>query len=78
MPVRASPEVLKIVHNVALNFHPAFIPLNQLLGAIYRGIKVRLIVKRNIAIERMIFNNPALPQAINSLAFSVAEAALAP
>jgi len=25
---------MKITHNVALNFHPIFIPLNQLFGAI--------------------------------------------
>jgi hypothetical protein len=27
-------RVMKIAHNVALNFHPIFIPLNQLVGEI--------------------------------------------
>jgi hypothetical protein len=33
---RSQPQtrVMRITHNVALNFHPIFIPLNQLFGAI--------------------------------------------
>jgi hypothetical protein len=33
-PPKASPMVVKITHDVALAFHPIFIPFNQLFGAI--------------------------------------------
>ena len=36
--VLVPPRVMKITHNVALNFHPILIPLNQLFGAIYSEV----------------------------------------
>jgi hypothetical protein len=33
-PRPAGGRVMKITHNVAFNFHPIFIPLNQLFGGI--------------------------------------------
>jgi hypothetical protein len=52
---------MRITHNVALNFHPIFIPLNQLFGAIldFEGIKVGSLFKNNKAKENIIFTPSA-------------------
>jgi hypothetical protein len=60
---RSQPQtrVMRITHNVALNFHPIFIPLNQLFGAIldFEGIKVGSLFKNNKAKESIIFTTSA-------------------
>ena len=45
---------MKIMHNVALSFHPIFIPLNQLFGIIYEKQNWDHLIKSNKTKESMI------------------------